>query len=712
MALPVLVFLATVALAVGAAAVTRESLEHAARARLELLAGPLGDRVVDRLQSAASVARGTAGLFSAENAVRPESFHAYVAAQGMPRWFGEGTVAWVRATETTDDDDVLAEGRREFRGYAFRHPAPRFPVVYATPRPAIQRPMLGLDLADNPERLSAITKARDDGELTMTLTPELLGQDEGIEIYYPAYGGPRPDSLEMRRAAFRGVVMVRATSGHLLGTALESMSPYFEYRITDVTRKTMPIAQSPGFNPQHTEHIVTRSSSFGGYTLLVELAPTDAQYDRSERQAAVAILAAGTLLAFALAGLLFQQQRARRDAELAAAATSEALDEAERRRTLLDLVISQTSDGIVMADATGAIRIFNPAAARLHGVTDEDLAAQRWNRPWEVYNIDGTAMPDDARPIIRAVRGEAVSDTRWIVRRPDGEESIITGSASPLRDHEGRSAGGVLVLRDETSRLKSEADRERLITALEFSNAELEQFASVASHDLKAPLRGIAQLASFLEEDLGEAVNDEARKHFSLIQGRVRRLQALIDGILNYARAGQSSQTLESFEVRTAVTEAVALLGVPATTRLTVPDPGLSISGDKALLQQALMNLLSNAIKHGPASGAVIDIGAQLDGAWVRFSVKDNGPGIAPEYHQRIWGMFQTLSSRDEKESTGIGLAVVRKVVQAQGGRTWLESVPGHGATFFFTWPRRLGADVMSGRAGRRPSGPIPPAPR
>ncbi|MGV3621828.1 MAG: ATP-binding protein [Archangium sp.] len=708
MALPVVVFLATVAMAVAAAAVTRDSLEHAQRARLELLAGPLGDRVVDRLQSAASVARGTAGLFAAEEVVRPESFHAYVAAQGMPRWFGEGTVAWVRALENTTTEAVLAEGRREYARFAFTRPDPRYPLIYATPNPGTHRALLGMDLSENPERASAIEKARDDGEMTMTLTSEFSGEEEGIEIFYPVYGGPRPDSLELRRATFRGVVMVRATSAHLLGTALESMSPYYEYRITDMTKRSMPIAQSPGFDPAEFENIVTRTTSFGGYTLAVELAPTDSQYDRSERQAAIAILSAGTLLALALSGLVFQQQRARRDAELAAQRTSDALDEAQRRRALLDLVIAQSSDGIIMGDATGTVRIFNAAAARQHGVSDEDLAAQVWNRPWQVYKIDGSEMADHERPMMRAVRGEAIKETQWIVRKPDGEEVFMTGSASPLRDADGRGAGAVIVSRDETTRMKSDADRERLITALEFSNAELEQFASVASHDLKAPLRGIAQLASFLEEDLGDAVNEEARRHFALIQGRVRRLQGLIDGILNYARAGQSTQTMESFDARVAAAEAVQLVGAASTVKIVLPEPGTLINGDKTLLQQALMNLISNALKHGPREGPV-HIDAHPEGNFVRFSVKDSGPGIPPEYHQRIWGMFATLSARDEKESTGIGLAVVRKVVHAQGGRTWLESIPGQGATFFFTWPRRLGGEFMTGRAGRRPSGPIPP---
>ncbi len=542
MALPVLVFLATLALTVGAAAVTRDSLEQASRAQLELLAGPLGDRVLTRLQTAANVARGTAGLFAAETTVKPDSFHAYVAAQGQPRWFSDGVVGWARSTESTGADAVLAEGRRNYARYAFAHAGPRYPVVLVSPRSEQHRELLGVDLADVRDRLHAIEKARDDGDVAL-VTPQRPGSSESVELYFPAYNGPPPETVEARRRAFRGVVFVHARSAELLGTAPRAMSPFFEFRITDAAQQSKALGISPGFDSADNG-LVTRTMAFGVHELRVELTPTAANSDPSERQAVVAILSVGTLLAFALAALIFQQQRARRDAELAA-------------------------------------------------------------------------------------------------------------------------------------------------LALEFSNAELEQFAQVASHDLKAPLRGIAQLASFLEEDLEGALSPEVRKNFALLQGRVRRLQALIDGILNYARAGQSASNFETFDARAVAAETVALVAVPPEVQVTLPPPGLVINGDKTLLQQALMNLLSNALKHAPAGGH-ITVSAQADGAYVRFAVKDNGPGIAPEYHQRIWNMFATLSSRDEKESTGIGLAVVRKVVQAQGGRVWLESVPGHGATFSFTWPRRL----------------------
>lgn len=689
MALPAVVFLLTIALTVGAAVITRESLDNASSARLEIIAGPLAERIGDRLQGAAAVARGTAALFSTETSVKPSAFQAYIAAQAMPRWFGTATVGWAPTTAGQTTELLLMQGRREYAGYRFERDLPRFPVLFLAPRSEERNEQLGVDLADFPVRLKAIERARDEGKVTMAHVVELGSERPSIEVYYPAYDRVRPDTLEDRRAAFRGVVFVTSATDDLLASSLGAVAPYFEFRVRDTEFGTEPVGASKGFAERASEPMVTRVLSFGGHTMQVELTPTERQQDPSERQAIVAILGVGSLLALALAVLIFQQQRARRAAEIAAEATAAALEDAERRRALLDLVVAQTSDGIVMADSTATVRIFNAAAGAQHGVSQTDISAQHWQRTFNLFTVDGAPLKLEDTPLYRAVQGELVLEARWMVRKPDGEETVLSGSASPLRDAEGKGAGGVLVTRDETARLRSEADRERLIAALEFSNAELDQFASVASHDLKAPLRGIAQLAQFLEEDLGSAVNAEARKHFALLQGRVRRLQALIDGILNYARAGQSTQTLETFDARGASAEAVALVGVPSSVQVLLPASGIIINGDRTVLQQALMNLLSNALKHGPAGGK-ITVDAQTDGPWVRFSVKDEGPGIAPEYHQRVWGMFQTLSARDEKESTGIGLAVVRKVVQAQGGRAWLESSPGHGAAFYFTWPRRL----------------------
>jgi signal transduction histidine kinase len=233
------------------------------------------------------------------------------------------------------------------------------------------------------------------------------------------------------------------------------------------------------------------------------------------------------------------------------------------------------------------------------------------------------------------------------------------------------------------------AERNVASAALERSNRELNQFAYVASHDLKAPLRGIANLAQWVEEDLGEAMTVGAREHIRVLLSRVRRMESLIDGILAYARAGRGEGQREEVDVGQLVQEVQELLSPPSGLFAVTVTPDLPrVTAVRAPFQQIWMNLLGNAFKHARREGAEIRIGAVDRGTAWEFAVGDNGPGIAPQYHQRVFGIFQTLTARDKLEGTGIGLATVKKLVESEGGRVWVESEAGRGATFRFTWPK------------------------
>jgi PAS domain S-box-containing protein len=231
------------------------------------------------------------------------------------------------------------------------------------------------------------------------------------------------------------------------------------------------------------------------------------------------------------------------------------------------------------------------------------------------------------------------------------------------------------------------AELEHLAAALERSNRELDQFAYVTSHDLKAPLRGIANLSQWVEEDLGENITEEVREHLSLMRGRVHRMEALIEGILEYSRAGRVRGEVEPVDVGGLLHEIVDLLNPPEGTRVEIADGMPSLFTERLPLQQVFMNLIGNAVKYAGRDDAHIRIEAVPVAGGYRFDVTDDGPGIAPEYHDRIFGIFQTLHARDEVEGTGIGLSLVRKIVGSRGGRVWVESAEGEGASFRFIWP-------------------------
>jgi signal transduction histidine kinase len=229
--------------------------------------------------------------------------------------------------------------------------------------------------------------------------------------------------------------------------------------------------------------------------------------------------------------------------------------------------------------------------------------------------------------------------------------------------------------------------------ALARSNADLEQFAYVASHDLRAPLRGIASLADWLEEDLGEGIDEGVKKHLDTLRGRVRRLDALISGIAVYSRAGRRPESVEVIDVAQVLRDVVDLAAPDDGVEVAPVTPLPVVRAPRTPFQQIFLNLISNAIKHGGSGGRRIEVGAADEGdAWC-FTVRDFGPGIAPEYHEKIFGLFQRLASRDRVEGTGIGLALVKKLVERYGGKVWVESAPGEGAAFSFTWPKRVAAE-------------------
>ncbi|MGD1853772.1 MAG: ATP-binding protein [Leptolyngbyaceae cyanobacterium] len=223
---------------------------------------------------------------------------------------------------------------------------------------------------------------------------------------------------------------------------------------------------------------------------------------------------------------------------------------------------------------------------------------------------------------------------------------------------------------------------------LKSRNQELDEFAYVASHDLKAPLRAIANLAQWLQEDLGEQIPPDNQQQLSLMKTRVKRLEGFIDGLLQYSRAGR--QSIETLPLSTAqlLQDIVDALAVPETMQVTLPTSEFTLNTEKILLQQVLTNLINNAIKyhHRPDGHIIISV-KDMD-SMVEFAVADDGPGIAAEYHDRIFGVFQTLASRDTIESTGIGLSIVKKLVESQGGEITLVSELDKGSTFAFTWPK------------------------
>ncbi|MGE5297499.1 MAG: ATP-binding protein [Solirubrobacterales bacterium] len=217
------------------------------------------------------------------------------------------------------------------------------------------------------------------------------------------------------------------------------------------------------------------------------------------------------------------------------------------------------------------------------------------------------------------------------------------------------------------------------------SNKELQDFAYVAAHDLKAPLRGIGTLTDWITADYADKFDEQGRQQLRLLKGRVARLSELIDGILHYSEIGRVASRLQRVDVNELVLEMVALLDPPKHVEVTVQGPLPVVVCEKIRLGQVFRNLIDNAIKYMDKPQGRIEIACEEQEEFWRFAVSDNGPGIDGKYFEKIFQMFQTLAPRDERESTGIGLAIVKKIVELCGGSVWVESEVGVGTTFFFT---------------------------
>lgn len=246
-------------------------------------------------------------------------------------------------------------------------------------------------------------------------------------------------------------------------------------------------------------------------------------------------------------------------------------------------------------------------------------------------------------------------------------------------------------LRDRVIEIEQTNLRLSLATnLLEKRNQELDEFACIASHDLQAPLRGIANLADWLTKDLEGKLPAENQQQIDLIQSRVSQMNLLINGLLQYARVGRENVDSTTVKIGQLLAQVVETLDPPPEFQVSIPAALPTIRTHTLLLKQVFANLIGNAIRyHDRPNGKVEILATEREYLW-QFTVIDDGPGIAPEHHKKIFGIFQTLVGRDKNQGTGVGLAIVQKIVESRGGSVWVESALGQGSAFSFTWPKVL----------------------
>lgn len=260
-------------------------------------------------------------------------------------------------------------------------------------------------------------------------------------------------------------------------------------------------------------------------------------------------------------------------------------------------------------------------------------------------------------------------------------ENISRGEFTIVKDSRNDELTGL----SRSLNIMSEKLRENILE-LEKRNTELDKFAYVVSHDLKAPVRGIHNVVKWIEEDLDHQLTPELKNHLGIIQKRTKRMEDLINGLLNYARINEKTRTSD-VDVNKMVRDITDTI-VPRNFKVEVQNLPL-LHTESIKLEQVFTNLISNSVKYTPHQNGQISINCTEFPSYYQFSVKDNGIGIDPEYHQKIFEIFQTLREKHELESTGIGLSIVKKIIDEQQGTITLNSTTGKGAEFIFTWKKQ-----------------------
>ncbi len=264
------------------------------------------------------------------------------------------------------------------------------------------------------------------------------------------------------------------------------------------------------------------------------------------------------------------------------------------------------------------------------------------------------------------------------------DDYLIKGKI--FKDLLGRSIYYALERRKELDR--TEKKLAKLIEDLQSVNKELKDFAYVVSHDLKAPLRAIKTLADWLATDYTDKLGQDGKEQMDLLISRVDRMHKLIDGVLQYSRIGRRKERSVYMDLNELIPKIIETLDPAGNIKIEVKNQLPTIFAEQSSIFQIFQNLLSNAVKYMDKPNGQIEVAStEQDGYW-KFAVTDNGPGIEPKNFEKVFQIFQTLIPRDQMESTGVGLTIVKKIVETYGGRIWVESQLGVGSTFCFTLPK------------------------
>ena len=376
----------------------------------------------------------------------------------------------------------------------------------------------------------------------------------------------------------------------------------------------------------------------------------------------------------------------------------------EEAHATLKAVLDSSRNSIGLLNLDGKLVYANKTALNATGATEaETFAVPFWETAWWTHS---EKLQNQLKLAISSASQGKQERFEATHVSADGSPLIIDFSLTPVFSDDGK----VLCLIPEGRDITEEkqftqmleqkvAERTSELQVLSQSlsdnnaellrsNDELQKFAYVASHDLRAPLRGVSHLANCIEEDLGEANTEGIHYNFTRLRGRLQRMNGLLDGLLGYARAGMATHSETVVDTKKMVEDVIEDLGIGSEFQFTYLNEMPTLTTFPTPLRQVFHNLIDNAVKHHDGERGNITIGCEDTGDHYEFRIGDDGPGIETRFHEKVFELFQTLKSRDELEGSGMGLPIIRKSIEKIGGSITLESDVGQGSTFVMLWPK------------------------
>lgn len=334
-------------------------------------------------------------------------------------------------------------------------------------------------------------------------------------------------------------------------------------------------------------------------------------------------------------------------------------------------------DAYVLMKVNGDIIEMNDSARELFGY---DVSKEKLNVMSLIYKDDFIYAMESFQKLI--TKGSFTDYVARAVTKSNGIRTVhINGSVVRDKDNNAIAAQGIV--RDITDQIEAEKLKEELLKNLEQSNKELNDFAHVVSHDLKSPLRSMNALINWLKEDYEDKLDENAVTSFNSLLNKIEKMDHMIDGILSYSSIDRNEKTGKEVSLDKVVSDILEMIYVPETFSINIHDTLPTMIGDQFRFQQLFQNIISNAIKYNDKEKGILDIKCNDIGDFWEITLADNGPGIPEAYHRKIFEIFQT--AQDKSKSTGIGLSIVKKIVNMYGGEVDVSSEENKGTTFLFT---------------------------